>query len=933
MGLNKLFKSGIALPKSNAEELEKSLNEGKAFFADYNEKRLELAFSTFSPDMKKALFEVIFFLHVNDPRFENIEYKGIKIERVSGIVRESFYQASANLYSPGTLHGVAGIDKLPATFREEFYEYTKNEFGVIPGKEMVSEFPPIVSISSLGSIGTISHKPQKSDLDLQILYELQPFKFQTEKWTEDRLKASFSKEINLGIHRLCVQQNLDPKSLSDNPKLHKELRQQSVLKAAKTYPYLYQILFQNKDFAKLLASPQGRQLKMNIILEMIQLITQSEKQSQADVLKEKERLLKNRILAIQDYIQTKFPKEEVYLFSCDCESFRQGHHGTTLESKEASGSAYELILNYDVLMPGIQFASTIPTHFIISKNFNNSSQFYARLINFIRFRCLPLYHHDDDYLVDMGATPSLKMSYMLTHIGAAYWESFKAASGNLPKALLNLLRIEVLYNSRYQLTFIELIKAPEMIDKLIPDNYREIAKEQEGDSKRIYGMSVLQVLELEQELLNLPRAIQLDLRIDPWWLKYKILKIFYSDPEVLLESSERRRISRNIDLCFALHIKLSDALAMFHPKTHRDRFLMAFLKKGFPPNSPQRLTIERFFMGEVQTINHFEQDLKNLFSNCLDRIHRIIALHDIPDGSSQSEFEIWYQYYQQNFEYAPNEIPKNILAHLKVPRASIRIRYEKSRRRGSWIFSGHAGKDQSSGMPGGARSDIPEVVDLTYDMSFLKGLTYCILNGYYGLLRAGSLQETKTKIDIDLGSADLGNVVDNLWCVVNSDTASLLMDRIVGFFPYRKSHYMDGVNFGKEVTEILFFMNLFKFGRISMLFRDNLQRWYVEEFDHSRIAIDAQKYYDNHQALLDHKDLHDSIQLFLMRYFINMGSKNLKTSFWYNYMSSGHAPGLDSRGREKSLSWQFQDKVLKIHGEKNYTNPKEADAQSELTKN
>ncbi|MBF0287306.1 MAG: hypothetical protein HQM14_05755 [SAR324 cluster bacterium] len=910
--MNKLFKSGIALPEKNAKELENALTEGKKFFNHFNESRMKIAFSVFTEDMKKALYEVIYFLHVNDPQFEKLEYRATKVERVSGIIRETEYRATANLYAPDTLHGVAGIDKLPQAFRQDFYQYVTAEFGLKPTKEMISDFCPIVSISSLGSIGTIGHKPGKSDLDLQILYTLQPFKFNLDEWDSDHLRDALSEEIHSWFLRLCLRKKLDPGEISKTSEIYKELRQQATLHIGKAYPYLYQILFKHKDISGALASTHGAQFKMSVILEMMELITKSYKTAHAEEIERKESLLKQRILAIQDYVQTKFPHAEVYLFSCDCESFQNGQHGTTLESKEASGSAYELILNYEVLMPGIQFAPTIPTHFIFSSVFNNSTAFYKRTVNFLRFHCLPLYFRIDDYLVDMGPTPSLKMSYMLSHIGAAYWESFKAASGNLPKALLNLFRIEVLYHSKYLLTLIEIVKSPEALHHLIPKNYKEIAKEQENDSKHRYGLSVQQILTLEEKI---PLLL-----MDPWWLKYKVLKIYYSDPSIQLDSSERRSISRNIDLCFALHVNLADGFALVNCRSYRERFLKSFLDMAFPPNSSQYLTVKQIFIGEVQAINHFEHDLKNLFSNCLDRIHRIMAQSNIPDTSNQSEFEIWYHFYQQNFDYDPNEIPRNFLSHLKVPRARIVIRYEKSRRRGNWVFSGLT-EEKTVGIPTDtATSSVSQDTVLIYEMSFLKGLAYCILNGYYGLVRTGSLSESKTKFQIDLGASDLGNIVDNIWSIIDAEVLVRLADRIVSFFPYRYSHYMDGVKLTREVTEIYFFLHLFKFGRLSILYRDNLQRWYVDEFDHPELMLHAQDFYDHHHPLLQHPHLYKSIDRFLSNNAVNMGNKQLKTDFWYNSMASGHSLALDEQSREKTLSWQFKDAVFSAHGDKNYAN-------------
>ena len=71
--------------KEQEAELSKAIEEGYAFFTQFNRSRMELAFSIFSEDMKNALFEVIFFLHVNDPKFEEHTFYCTKIERVHGV--------------------------------------------------------------------------------------------------------------------------------------------------------------------------------------------------------------------------------------------------------------------------------------------------------------------------------------------------------------------------------------------------------------------------------------------------------------------------------------------------------------------------------------------------------------------------------------------------------------------------------------------------------------------------------------------------------------------------------------------------------------------------------------------------------------------------------------------------------------------------------
>ncbi len=164
-GLISLFDKGITLQAQRLEFLKKGLEDGIAFFNEFNEQRMKLAFESFTEDMKKALYEILFFMHVNDPKFSEVKFTGIEVEHVYGITREHEYEATANLYLEGAPHGVQGIEELPELFREQFYEYIQSEFNSRPSNADVKDFCPIVSISSLGSIGTVGHKPFVSDLD------------------------------------------------------------------------------------------------------------------------------------------------------------------------------------------------------------------------------------------------------------------------------------------------------------------------------------------------------------------------------------------------------------------------------------------------------------------------------------------------------------------------------------------------------------------------------------------------------------------------------------------------------------------------------------------------------------------------------------------------------------------------------------------------
>ncbi|MBF0237312.1 MAG: hypothetical protein HQM12_06375 [SAR324 cluster bacterium] len=891
-----LFKNGIDIPAKNEQLLRQRLVQGWAFYENVNSARLQIALESFTDDMRKALYEVLYFLHENKPEFTDVSFRGTKIQHISGIVRESVYQGHACLYFPDAPSGLKGFTHMPKILEHSFFDYIQQEFGQSSFEDKYEG--PIVSVSSLGSIGTIGHKPYASDLDLQILYELTPFRFDLNEWNNQRLQLAMQTESHYWFLRFCAQQQLVPELLLQRyPLQYETLRREATEQVARHYPNLYPLLGEPETRTTLSEIAGQGVLRQNLIHEISNLIQQNYQITHESSFRKAESLLKQRIQAIEQYVQAKFPTVELHLFVCSCEAFRLGQHGTTLESKEASGSAYELILNYEVLMPGIQFLPVVPMHYLLPQKFNVSRGYYERVLQYIRFHCLPLYEEISPLLMDQGPVSHLGLSYMQTHMGAAYWEAFKATSGNLPKSLLNLLRIETMYHPEYLYTIIELIKYPSLINERIN---AILNHEQPTVNQRIKKGDGLQI----RELVRLEQSIPA-LKMDPWWLKYKILKVFYQDPITSIDPSERRKISRNIDLCFALHIKLSDAFG--EPKTdgYREKFLKEFLTFVFPEKSWGREYMESLFRGEVRSVDHFEADLRDLFANCLDRIHASLVAHNMPDLSNRQEFDIWFHYYQQHFIVDSKMIRRNILTHLKTPRELIRIMYKTSRIRGHWIFLQSAHEHN----PG---SESPATdVELLVETSFLKGIASCILNGYYGLTESRDGPK-KTRFELDVSTLNIRHLEDH-WSMVDSELISIIADRIVALFPYQKHSYLECIQSVCQITEAFFFINLFHFGTLSVLCRDNLRNWWIEDYAHPSLQLAARELYDNPAKLMNHPELNTTIKAFLKQNRIKPGDPGLRLDFWYNPMSINQPQFSEMRKREKLSSRSFRDAFIEQH--------------------
>ena len=902
-GLPSLFDKGITLQGERLELLKKGLEDGLEFFNKFNDDRMHLAFEGFTEDMKHALYETLFFLHVNDPTYSEVKFTGIEVEHIYGITREHEYEATANLYLEGAPHGVQGIDDLPEMFREDFRNYIQSEFNTSPSSAQGGDFCPIVSISSLGSIGTVGHKPFKSDLDLQVQYELEPFEIETNEWDDERLIKALRAELSTWMNRIRIKRKIPSEKMKD-PRIREELQKIARAQVKKSYNQLYKyLLVHDGDYRKDLKA-KGASLRQALLHEMMSLIKRACQRERSESMKKQEELLKKRVDIVQDYIQKKFPKAEIYLFLAFNPEFRKGNHGTTLQSKEASGSAYELILSYEVLMPGIQFLPTIPAHFAFPKIINDSHAFYDRTIDYIRFGAVSIYKDHADKLVDLGATPALPMKYVLAHGGMVYWESFKAASGNLAKALLNLFRIEMIHEKKYLIMIIELIKNPSILDKFIAKPTEE---ELSGKGTKDFGLRPFELLQMEK---TRPALLQ-----DPWWTKYKVLKIAFGELPYL-ELEERKRISKVIDLCFGLHVKVSEVFTKPGDTrkfdSHREQFLLDFLNRAFPNGSPQRKFLEHVNIGETKAVIQFENELKDLFKSSLDRVLDIQSKHAIPDESNQKEFEIWYHYYQKNFEPPKNMVRRSILHHLKVPRLRLQTGYYNDKK--MWMM-----RSMQTESKLGKRFDtfgvldhLPDEVDLTSARSFTYILADCVLNSYYGYVDQGSLKEKKSIIEFDSKHTFKGEIIDGKYAYVRPDNVARIADRITEFFVYRTYHYLDCINVPKHYLEIFFFLNLKKFGQLSVLYRDNLTNWYLDEFNHPDLRKQAHNLYVNYKDTFKSKLLYKTLKLFIKDRQIELANPKVKTQFWFNPNSAqtNHAANKVVE-KENDLGEEFKKFVYK----------------------
>ena len=912
MSLYERLKVCFIRDKTDKENVSKAFESGHAFFSQFNRDRMELAFSIFSEDMKKALFEVIFFLHINDPKYKEHKFMASRIERVHGVMKEVEYEAEISLYVEGSPSGVVGISDLAPVFKDEFATFIQGEFG-----EIVNEgtgFAPIYSIASLGSIGTIGHKETASDLDLQIQYEYQPFLWQPERLTDDYLKKYSTSLIDFFSKKYRIVKKISKIDLNDK-KARIKIKTVGHKNYKKRFPLLYDYLFLNKT--NIISSIiTNRDLRDQLSGEFHAMLKLHTKICLKKELTEREQLLKERIRQIQSYVQKKYPQAEVYLFAYSNDDYRDGKHGTTLESKEASGSAYELILNYEVLMPGIQFTPMIPIHFLMPNSINSNRSSYEGMIDKIRFQFVNLYDNFRNRLVDLGSTPPLTVDYMVSHAGAVYWESFKASSGNLPKAMLNLLRFEMLFDDRFNTSVIELIKNPKRLDQYASDeavsdndftdehddyDFEQEEVDEVDDFYDDYGLETVEAednfedsalgIEDNPEGLSINQLFEIEKRFpalgqDPWWLRYKALKIGFGPKNKTVDSEEEKQlISRVIDLGFALHIRISDIFKLIReskkPKTYREKVLALFLDKAFTYS--RRSILEHISNGEVETVINFEKELKFLFQQSMNRVQKQVENSGGEDKTNQDENRIWFHYYQMNFDPPSNVVRRDILSHLKVPRGRLQIGINDQQK---WFFRSIQKSTLGGGLYNtfGQLDHLPDEVDLFEHDSFLHGIAHCLLNGYYGILNKGTLKESRTILEYAVAHTEIGKKSADKFAFIRPDIVDRLVDSIDKAFPPQEYDFRDCIYKEKAIVNVFICLNLLEYGRLSFMYRDNLKNWYVDKQDHQEIESRAETLYHDQLVIFTSTQIQFTVKKFFDEHSIDFDelSRSGGLSFWVN---------------------------------------------------
>ena len=895
---------------------------GQRFFDAYHRPRLALALESMSAAMRHALYETLFLLHCNDPALQQFRFA-----LADG--------SSASLHLEGAPAGIQGLEQLDPSFSQAYAQHIEQQFGMDafptpqPGSTAkgapAKGWAPIVMVQSVGSVGSVSYKPQQSDLDLQVMYDAMPLSWHSERWDAPLLRESLRREQRWWVQHLCKTHHLHRATLEHDEALATRLNRSAEKCLAQAYPHLTRSLLhgdgaRNGDawddaawndgawFAALEDDPPRLRA---VLLEIARLIRRTLRLNRKLHTNHAETLLLRRIQHLQRYLDVEHPQAEVYLFAYSVDGFKQGHYASSLDLKESSGAAYELILNYETLMPGVQYTPLIPSHFLMPLEVNDTPQQFEALIDLWHLGAFDRAFAGGSAgaadgaadavsggvegarlpLLDVGPAPNLDPLYVARHGGAIYWEAFKATTGNLPKALLQLLRFEMLLDARFTLPIIRLLRQPEVFDHLAlprPEGEMRQIGEQAALGQMKTGLPGWQVLELERQFLILPH--------DPWWMRYKVLKLVFAHPEGINElgEDERRRLSFLIDINFALHLRIADVMPVpeddapngakrspppFVGNRVRHAFLSAFLDRAFPPHTPSRIHLENLLNGSMAGVSHFDAELRNTLRRLIVRVESKLSALGVRELVAEGEeLRLWLNHYTESFQRPENAVPSMVLKHLRAPRPCIEVGHHPE---AGWTFFSkrHPREERPLVVPSRLTPYLPDRVPLLENPSFLKGLAACVRNRYFDRVLLHG-QQVSTIMEIDVHALQFAGELDRQHARLTEGGLNRLMMHLQAFFPPLTLDYRTVLHQKRHHRDIFVLLNLLRFGQLEVLYRDHLDEWYVDTYQVPEMISEAEKLVESPQALLGFWPLHQKFAAFLAKRRIDPGE--VRFAAWVN---------------------------------------------------
>ena len=135
------------------------------------------------------------------------------------------------------------------------------------------------------------------------------------------------------------------------------------------------------------------------------------------------------------------------------------------------------------------------------------------------------------------------------------------------------------------------------------------------------------------------------------------------------------------------------------------------------------------------------------------------------------------------------------------------------------------------------------------------------------------------------------------------------------FFPDEHRNYTDYLDVDRCVERVFFFLNVWKFGRLSVLYRDNLGTIYCDEFDNEELKKNANKYHSDHMAMLQAPPLHRMVDSFLKHHRLYVNDVELATWVNPNSTETMHV-GAKVELKERFLADTLKEIIIQTHPSK-----------------
>ena len=157
-----------------------------------------------------------------------------------------------------------------------------------------------------------------------------------------------------------------------------------------------------------------------------------------------------------------------------------------------------------------------------------------------------------------------------------------------------------------------------------------------------------------------------------------------------------------------------------------------------------------------------------------------------------------------------------------------------------------------------------------------------------------------------------GNNVHNDLAFVKEEQLNRLMQRIAENFPYQPYDYMDILKRERDVTGVFVMLNLWRFGQVSVIYRDNLSGWYCDEFEVPALFEHATELTRDMNRLLRAKPLLDALRELFGKRHIDLARAQLAAWANPNSLTADHTQTFRERLQDMEDGTTFVESIRRM---------------------